>query len=35
MGRILIALLENNQTEDGGVEFSDSLGNILGIEKLS
>ena len=35
VGRILIALLENNQTEDGGVEFSDSLGNILGVEKLS
>ena len=35
VGRILIALLENNQTEDGGVEFSDSLGNILGVDKLS
>ena len=35
VGRILIALLENNQTKDGGVEFSDSLGNILGVEKLS
>ena len=30
-----IALIENNQNEDGGVEFSDSLGNILGVEKLS
>ena len=35
VGRILIALLENNQTKDGEVEFSDSLGSILGVKKLS
>jgi len=35
VGRILIALLENNQTNDGEVEFSDSLGSILGVKKLS
>ena len=35
VGRILIALLENNQTNYGEVEFSDSLGSILGVKKLS
>ena len=34
-GRILIALLENNQQPDGSVMFSDDLGQILGINKLS
>jgi len=35
VGRILIALLENNQTKDGNVEFSENLSKILGINKLS
>ena len=35
VGRILIALLENNQTKDGNVEFSENLSKILGIDKLS
>jgi len=35
VGRILIALIENNQTEDGKVEFSDNVANILGVNKLS
>ena len=35
VGRILIALLENNQTKDGNVEFSKNLTEILGIDKLS
>ena len=35
VGRILIALLENNQTQDGNVEFSKNLTEILGIDKLS
>ena len=35
VGRILIALLENNQTQDGNVEFSKNLSEILGIDKLS
>ena len=35
VGRILIALIENNQTEDGEVEFSDTVANILGVKKLS
>jgi len=35
VGRILIALLENNQKEDGSVEFSDELSKILGVKKLS
>ena len=35
VGRILIALIENNQKTDGSVEFSDSLAKILGVEKLS
>lgn len=35
VGRILIALIENNQQEDGSVEFSDELAEILGVKKLS
>ena len=35
VGRILIALLENNQHSDGSVTFSDDLGKILGVNKLS
>ena len=35
VGRILIALIENNQKEDGTVKFSDELSKILGVEKLS
>ena len=35
VGRILIALLENNQTKDGNVEFPENLSKILGINKLS
>ena len=35
VGRILIALLENNQQSDGSVRFSDDLGKILGVNKLS
>ena len=35
VGRILIALIENNQEEDGSVKFSDNLTKIIGIEKLS
>ena len=35
VGRILIALIENNQQEDGRVEFSDNLAEILGIKILS
>ena len=35
VGRILIALLENNQNCDGSVTFSDDLGKILGVNKLS
>ncbi len=35
VGRILIALLENNQHSDGSVMFSDDLGKILGVNKLS
>ena len=34
IGRILIALIENNQNEDGSVEFSDDLAAIIGVEKL-
>ena len=34
VGRILIALIENNQKEDGSVEFSDDLAAIIGVEKL-
>ena len=35
VGRILIALIENNQTEDGKVEFSDSVAEIIGVKNLS
>ena len=35
VGRILIALIENNQKTDGSVEFSDSLAKIIGVKKLS
>ena len=35
VGRVLIALLENNQNEDGTVSFNDSLASIVGLEKLS
>lgn len=35
VGRILIALIENNQNEDGSVEFSDDLAAIIGVKKLS
>ena len=34
VGRILIALIENNQTEDGKVEFSDSVAKIIGVKNL-
>ncbi|MAE33584.1 MAG: serine--tRNA ligase [Actinobacteria bacterium] len=34
IGRILIALIENNQNQDGSVEFSDDLASIIGVEKL-
>ena len=35
VGRILIALIENNQQKDGSVEFSDSLAKILDVKRLS
>ena len=35
VGRLLIALLENNQQDDGSVAFDESVANIVGIEKLS
>ena len=35
VGRILIALIENNQTKDGKVEFSDSVAEIIGVKNLS
>ena len=35
VGRILIALIENNQTEGGKVEFSDSVAEIIGVKNLS
>ena len=35
VGRILIALIENNQQTDGSVEFSDNLAKILGVKRLS
>ena len=35
VGRILIALIENNQTEDGKVEFSDKVAEIIGVKNLS
>ena len=34
VGRILIALIENNQTEDGNVEFSDKVAEIIGVKNL-
>jgi len=34
VGRILIALIENNQTEDGKVEFSDKVAEIIGVKSL-
>jgi seryl-tRNA synthetase len=34
VGRILIALIENNQNENGSVEFSDDLASIIGVKKL-
>ena len=34
VGRILIALIENNQTEDGKVEFSDKCAEIVGVKNL-
>ncbi len=35
VGRILIALLENNQKDDGSVVFDEGVANIIGLEKLS
>ena len=34
VGRILIALIENNQTEDGKVEFSDKVAEIIVVKNL-
>ena len=34
VGRILIALIENNQTEEGKVEFSDNVAKIIGVKNL-
>ena len=34
VGRILIALIENNQTEDGKVDFSDDVAEIIGVKRL-
>ena len=34
VGRILIALIENNQTEDGKVRFSDKVAKIIGVKNL-
>ena len=34
VGRILIALIENNQTKDGKVEFPDKVAEIIGVENL-
>ena len=34
VGRILIALIENNQNTDGSVVFSDKVGEIIGVEQL-
>ena len=34
VGRILISLIENNQTEDGKVEFSDKVSKIIGVKNL-
>ena len=35
VGRILIALLENNQRDDGSVVFDEGVASIIGLEKLS
>ena len=35
VGRILIALIENNQTENEKVKFSDKVANIIGVKELS
>ena len=34
VGRILIALIENNQTEDGKVDFPDKVAEIIGVKNL-
>ena len=34
VGRILIALIENNQTKEGKVEFSDKVAEIIGVKNL-
>ena len=34
VGRILIALIENNQTEDGKVKFSNKVAEIIGVKNL-
>ena len=34
VGRILIALIENNQTEDGKVVFSEKVAEIIGVKNL-
>ena len=34
VGRILIALIENNQIEDGKVKFSDKVAEIIGVKNL-
>ena len=34
VGRILIALIENNQTEEGKVEFSEKVAEIIGVKNL-
>ena len=34
VGRILIALIENNQTEDGNVKFSNKVAEIIGVKNL-
>ena len=34
VGRILIALIENNQLENGSVEFSDEVAKIIGVKNL-
>ena len=34
VGRILIALIENNQTENGKVEFPDKVAEIIGVKNL-
>ena len=34
VGRILIALIENNQTEDGKVKFSNEVAEIIGVKNL-